>query len=281
MDDMDGKPSHKNYRIGDFAEYMGVTPDFLKHYQEYGLLEVQQKENGYRYYNFDQSSRILEYMRLRNYGVTVKEMREMLMADADEAVRLLDAKVEELKKQSDQLLAVIEEHKRVHAWQQRRAVKPIDWEVRHAESMYFLPHSVQDTFIDDKRISTLLKNWMRWLPIAKSAMRIDPSGSEHKPYRTRWGIMLPESVAQRYSIPINEVVERVPAGKAFIYHFCAEEEAFSMDRLSHGIHPMFKQMQALQLKPAGSFLLIVEMKLINPDGSRRGGYGRFVVPIAA
>ena len=61
---------------------MGVTPDFLKHYEECGLLDVHHSENGYRYFNFDQSSRILEYMRLRNYGVTVKEMRAMLMADA-------------------------------------------------------------------------------------------------------------------------------------------------------------------------------------------------------
>lgn len=69
------KTSRTNYRIGEFAEYMGVTPDFLKHYEECGLLDVHHSENGYRYFNFDQSSRILEYMRLRNYGVTVKEMQ--------------------------------------------------------------------------------------------------------------------------------------------------------------------------------------------------------------
>ena len=86
------KTSRTNYRIGEFAEYMGVTPDFLKHYEECGLLDVHHSENGYRYFNFDQSSRILEYMRLRNYGVTVKEMRAMLMADADEALLLLDKK---------------------------------------------------------------------------------------------------------------------------------------------------------------------------------------------
>lgn len=279
MDDMDGKPSHKNYRIGDFAEYMGVTPDFLKHYEECGLLDVRQKENGYRYYNFDQSSRILEYMRLRNYGVTVKEMREMLMADADEAVRLLDEKVEELKRQSDRLMAVIEEHKRVQHWQRQRALKPHDWEVKLVQPLCFLPHSVHDNFIDDKRISVLLKNWMRWLPIAKSAMHIAPTGSSCEPYSTRWGIILPEAVAERYGIPINEVVERMPAAKSFVYHFFAEESAFSMDGISHGIHPMFKKLRELNLKPTGDFVLIVEMKLINPDGSRRGGYGRFIVPI--
>lgn len=34
-----------------------------------------------------------------------------------------------------------------------------------------------------------------------------------------------------------------------------------------------------QPSPAENLFLIVEMKLINPDGIRRGGYGRFVLPI--
>ena len=276
---MSDEASHKNYRIGEFAEYMGVTPDFLKHYEENGLLAVHQKENGYRYYNFDQASRILDYMRLRNYGVTVKEMHAMLEADADEAVRLLDAKTEELQRESDRLLAVIEEHKRVQAWQARRRLKPVDWEVRRIEPFYFLPHSLHDTFIDDPRIPVLLKSWMGWLPIAKSAMRIEPTPGDSSPYSTCWGMSLPEAVATRHSIPINDVVRHVPGGKAFIYHFLGEESAFSMDGISRGDHPMLEQMKRLGLEPAGSFHLIVEMKLINPDSSRRGGYGRFVVPV--
>ena len=151
------KTSRTNYRIGEFAEYMGVTPDFLKHYEECGLLDVHHSENGYRYFNFDQSSRILEYMRLRNYGVTVKEMRAMLMADADEALLLLDKKVEELRRQADRISAVLEEHKRVHAWQQKRRIKSVDWEVREVEAHYFLPHTMDSNFIRDERIYPFVK----------------------------------------------------------------------------------------------------------------------------
>ena len=133
------KSPRTNYRIGEFAEYMGVTPDFLKHYEECGLLDVHHRENGYRYFNFDRCSRILEYMRLRNYGVTVKEMRSMLMADADEELLLLDKKVKELSKQADRISAVLDEHKRVHAWQQKRRIKPVDWEAREVEAHYCSP----------------------------------------------------------------------------------------------------------------------------------------------
>ena len=49
-------PIFKNaaqYRIGDFAHFLGVTPDFLKHYEEKGLLKAQHKKNGYRFFGFE------------------------------------------------------------------------------------------------------------------------------------------------------------------------------------------------------------------------------------
>ena len=42
-----------HYRIGDFAKYLGVTSDFLKHYEEAGLIDVVQRASGYRYYPFN------------------------------------------------------------------------------------------------------------------------------------------------------------------------------------------------------------------------------------
>lgn len=126
-------------------------------------------------------------MRLRNYGVTVKEMRAILMADADEALLLLDKKVEELRRQADRISAVLEEHKRVHAWQQRRRIKPVDWEVREVEAHYSLPHTMDSNFIRDKRIYPLLKIWTSWLPIAKSAMHLKAVEPGDKRYLPCWG----------------------------------------------------------------------------------------------
>lgn len=78
----------RQYRIGDFARYLGVTAEFLKHYQESGLLDVTQRASGYRYYGFDQSARILQYLRLRNYGLSVKEMGPFLAGGLDRGGRV-------------------------------------------------------------------------------------------------------------------------------------------------------------------------------------------------
>ena len=132
------KTDCRQYRIGDFARYLGVTAEFLKHYQESGLLDVTQRASGYRYYGFDQSARILQYMRLRNYGISVKEMGPFLEGGLDEAVGCLDAKVDEMRAQIERMQAVVEEHERIRLWFEERRAKPVDWEVCNMEPHCFL-----------------------------------------------------------------------------------------------------------------------------------------------
>ena len=70
-----------SYRIGEYAQKMGVTPDFLKYYEQLGVIHSQTRENGYRYYPFNQSYKILECMRLKSYGFSVREMEQLLSDD--------------------------------------------------------------------------------------------------------------------------------------------------------------------------------------------------------
>lgn len=60
---MPNTPKTPKYRIGDFSHFTGVSSDFLKHYEEHGLLKVQVSESGYRYYTFEQAARIIKNRR--------------------------------------------------------------------------------------------------------------------------------------------------------------------------------------------------------------------------
>ena len=39
----------REYRIGEFAKYLGVTPDLLKHYEDQGIIQPTRSDSGYRY----------------------------------------------------------------------------------------------------------------------------------------------------------------------------------------------------------------------------------------
>ena len=100
------------YSIQELARLSGVTTRTLRWYDQIGLLKPSRvAESGYRYYGFDQSARILQYMRLRNYGISVKEMGPFLEGGLDEAVGCLDAKVDEMRAQIERMQAEAAEEK--------------------------------------------------------------------------------------------------------------------------------------------------------------------------
>ena len=171
-------PSSKNaaqYRIGDFARFLGVTPDFLKHYEEKGLLEAQHRNSGYRFFGFQETYKVVEFMRLRNYGASVRDMGRMLCTNAEDALRALDDKAAGIEKEIERQQALLEEHRLIKAWLAERRGRTSDWEVREAENFWFLPHSNGQAFLKDPRIYEIIQTWFAWMPLVKSSMLVSVS----------------------------------------------------------------------------------------------------------
>lgn len=267
----------RQYRIGDFARYLGVTAEFLKHYQESGLLDVTQRASGYRYYGFDQSARILQYLRLRNYGLSVKEMGPFLAGGLDEAVECLDAKVEEMRAQIERMQCIVDEHERLRRWHEARRLKPVDWEICNVEPHHFLYHTSSREFLESDCIYEVLKTWTAWLPATKSAMCVSQSLEKDESH-LHWGLAVRESLLERCGLPVNEAVRRMTFGKAFVYHFSGVPDGFSMADIVHGRHPAFVRMKALGFEQAGDALLLHELQLEKAGGGNACS-GRLIIPV--
>ncbi|MBP3439213.1 MAG: MerR family transcriptional regulator [Sutterella sp.] len=273
--------SHGNrqYRIGDFARFLGVTPDFLKHYEEQGLLDVQHRDSGYRFYYFEETARVLEYMRLRNYGTSVRDMSGMLDTDPENAMDLLDGKALQLEKTIERETTLLEEHRRMRDWYRARCGRTSDWEVRDTETHYFLPHSNSREFLKDALIYEILKEWLSWMPIVKSSMCMFPSEKDADSLTIQWGLVVRESQAIRCGIPVNDAVRIMPGRKSFVWHFAGIRQPGPFDLISRGEHPMFETMKTLGLKAGGPIYSKIEMKLNRPE-NELWCCGRFVVPLA-
>lgn len=65
--------------IQSFARLMNVTPRTLRFYEEKGLLQpIKDEENGYRTYSMDDAFRLQTILSLREAGLTLPEIREVL-----------------------------------------------------------------------------------------------------------------------------------------------------------------------------------------------------------
>ena len=270
--------SMKLYRIGDYAKYMGVTPDFLKHYEQFRLIHAITGENGYRYYPFSESFKIFECMKLKNHGFTIKEM-DRLLSDCSESEVLAsladkaDALEEELRFQQE----LLSEYRKFDAFMRKMNGKSSDWWIGTAEPMFFLPHTKWRQFLDDERVYALLDDWVHWMPIVRSAMMLPQDSLRRSDFRADcvWGLVMPQSLAEKHNLPLNDVVIRLPERKAFYYHYC--EHRRDTDASSLPLNDMLKTLDSLSLSPAGPVLDIMFMSTHINDIPAHNG--RLIVPL--
>lgn len=266
----------KQYRIGDYAKYLGVSPDFLKHYEEQGLITPSRSGSGYRYYSFTTTMRLIECVRLRNYGMTLREIREILTehTESNEQVeRRVAENVRSLEQEVTLDQALIRNYAEFNAWREPLLERDWDWDVRQCSPMFFLPHTDKYDFLHDARIYELLRDWMSYIPIVKSSMRVDRSG------RITWGFIVSERDRRELGLPLNDIVQRFPAQKILYYKFKGELPLTDRERVDEPTHPAFRLLHALNLTCRDSYF---RTTLMPEDWQQDLGrqYGFYALPIA-
>ena len=265
----------REYRIGEFAKYLGVTPDLLKHYEDQGIIQPTRSDSGYRYYPFNTTMLLIECIRLRNYGMTLREIREILAAHHLDTAVVSSRLAENVEHMKEEILldeALTADYEEFLAWQAPLSERDFDWEIRWSKPMAFLPHTDKYDFLQDPRIYEILKSWMSYIPIVKSSMKAERNG------RITWGLLVEERMIRQLKLPVNDIVEFYPPYKVFYYKFRAPLMHSSFENFDTPSHPAFQALRELNLEPRNSYF---RTTLMPADWQRDIGYqyGYYAIPV--
>lgn len=240
----------KQYRIGDYARYLGVTPDLLKHYELQGLIQPEKSAKGYRYYTFETTMLLIESIRLRNYGLTLREISEILRQKQFDNAALGSRFLVNMKNLSQEALldqALVQDYQNFLEWKAPLAHTDTDWVIRWSRPMYFLPHTVGYDFLEDARIYELLKDWMSYIPVVKSSMRADVKG------KVTWGFVVEQQTLQALHLPLNSIVQAIPSRKVFYYKFRGPLRRMADEVPVPADHPAFRLLSDMNLTWGDTF----------------------------
>ena len=265
----------REYRIGEFAKYLGVTPDLLKHYEDQGIIQPTRSDSGYRYYPFNTTMLLIECIRLRNYGMTLREIREILAAHHLDTASVSSRLAENVEHMKEEILldeALTADYEEFLAWQAPLSERDFDWEIRWSKPMAFLPHTDKYDFLQDPRIYEILKSWMSYIPIVKSSMKAERNG------RITWGLLVEERMIRQLKLPVNDIVEFYPPYKVFYYKFRAPLMHSSFENVDTPSHPAFQALRELNLEPRNGYF---RTTLMPADWQRDIGYqyGYYAIPV--
>ena len=265
----------KEYRIGEFAKYLGVTPDLLKHYEDQGIISPVRSDSGYRHYPFNTTMLLMECIRLRNYGMTLREIRQIVtdhQIDSASVDRRLSENMSHLKEEMLLDEALTHDYEEFLSWREPLQDRDHDWDIRWSTPMCFLPHTDRDDFLQDPRIYEVLNPWMSFIPIVKSAMRVEADG------RITWGLLARELDVQRLHLPLNEAVLHFPSQKIFCYKYRGRVLRMAQEEAGRSEQPPFQVLRSLGLENVGGYC---RTYLMPADWQREPNYhyGYYAIPI--
>lgn len=203
-------PVSRNYSIGDFAKKAGVSTHFLKFYEEKGILHPKVKENGYRYYDIRDASLVLECFRMKNMGLSVREIEKGINGCTPQEVGAM------LARQENDLQAQLHaQQMHLQGLQNLRAALRLceqgEWSVRTVPDVWFLPHTLNGEFLPDDRIYDQLPQWLDWLPLVTSAQTVQ-MGPDGK-LNAEWGLGLEQTEAEQIGFAPKEPAQLLHLGR--------------------------------------------------------------------
>ncbi len=211
------------YRIGDFSEKLGVTPDWLKYYEKLGILHPFTQKNGYRYYGFEQASYVYCCMQLKNMGFGTEEILYFINGGTfEELIDALEDKRPEVCRQIAFEEALLMQY---DFWQEIKELfaMPGNWNIRVMPGFYFLPFSNRNTFIEDEETAQRNREWNRWMPVVTQTQRIFipdkydevvPQG----PAKCQWGLSVRKDFARGIGLNVDEPAIYVPPHRCMEFY---------------------------------------------------------------
>ncbi len=266
----------KLYRIGEYAQKMGVTPDLLKHYEKLDLIRSYTTESGYRYYPFTESIPLLECLSLRNYDMPLQEMHDLLYSGTIEQYhQAMKERAQAIERHIVLEQAMLEEFEALDSWLRCMKDQSLYMLMEEQEPVYFLPHSKQHDFLEDARIQEILPRWIEWMPVVKPC-RLIPWREDMDPLLDAfWGLCVPVSRAEAYGLPVNGAVEQLPGGRQLICHYrYIWQSGQSPNAIWEQIR---KKLSDMAWSPEGPVRQIVLTSLFHPE--RHVSCGTFMIPV--
>ena len=206
----------RRYRIGQLAKMMGVSLDFIRFYEKKGLIESSvDPVNNYHYYDVSQSEIIYKIQQYRKLGYNMHETMDLInLADKSHMLEMYASRASahrESIRMSTYAIRYLEFLQKV------LSIKNGTWFISQVPSIWFLPHAMNDDYLEDTPTHKAFRTWGSNVPLSFSIDRwiIGADGRLKAIYHGR---AMECSVAEEFGLSPIEPVEYMPERRVLEYY---------------------------------------------------------------
>ena len=207
----------KRYRIGELAKMMCVSLDFIRFYEEKGLIEAWvDPKNNYHYYDVSQSEMIYLIQLYRKLGYSVKETIDLMKNRNKEQMQemhttLISAHRETIKN-SSYIIRYLENLKTV------LSTEDGTWYISRHPSIWFLAQTENDDYLEERTFLSANQAWAEYTPplISLDQWNLKEDGTLKS---IRHGRAIACSVAEDFGLHLGYPAELYLARRYLEYYY--------------------------------------------------------------
>jgi DNA-binding transcriptional MerR regulator len=182
--------------IQEFAEQAGVTVRTLHHYDRLGLLSPRRNGSGYRLYRDRDLERLEQIVALKFLGLPLKQIRHLLVREADDlptALRMQRAVLEKKRRLLDRAIRAIRDAEREPGPAQLKKIIEVirmqgntDWKEKYysPEARAKIESRAREWTPELQEQAT--KAWLDVMHDIEAALDEDPAGERAQALAARW-----------------------------------------------------------------------------------------------
>ncbi len=249
------------YRIGDVARVLGVTPNALHFFEKEDIISVKKDESGYRNYSIADVFRLLSYEKYRSMGYPLKTIREQFTKEVDNRGQIL----QRVESQKQEALRKAHYYSRLAEAIERQLVdiRKIDtllghYEQAETEDMLFLFDREGGWISKHRPAQEVLRQWVSAMPMVRLGFM---SPMPHASQGGTLGYLVEEAYARELLLPASLDVYRQPAAQ-YLHTIVAADDGFLEKPGSafQGIYEEASRRGLVPWGPAWGTILLVEIK---------------------
>lgn len=228
------------YKIGEFANMMGVTADTLRLYERLGIIKsVKDEKNNYRYFHDLDARKLLWSRWYRSIEIPLSDVANLVNnADRYTAIEQLERRAVELE---DEILKKQRLLKKIN--QIRENCINIDSSlgkctIQRIPAFYRLKQTIVNTLLPNETMNNTVINWMNMLPFTFFSVKIPESAlHDNSPnFEYDWGIAITQRDAEDFDLYIDDNVEYYPEKHCVSSVIRkSEKELITIDTIQHMI----------------------------------------------
>lgn len=155
-----------NYKIGDVARILGISPDLLRYYEKKGVVTpTKDKNNDYRYYDAWDINFLMDCLWFKNFGFSIEQIADMVRIPSAEALDdLFEYKEDELRSTIRRCTLLLKRSAQ-HRAELREAQEMLGrCRVEQSPELVSFINRVEDEYPAEARLQRMAARWLDLLP---------------------------------------------------------------------------------------------------------------------